>query len=142
LHQTQPRWLFQSECHHSVFNSVLIDRLDINKALMWQLNLLSQVIPALGAVIWEFSEQDQLDPRLRRDAVNFYADLVRTGGAVARSHGEWAAGICDEELNELLRALESRCSNKWKLPWANIAIFRKVRLLLSHGVNRPSPQSL
>ncbi|KAJ5726293.1 uncharacterized protein N7483_007650 [Penicillium malachiteum] len=43
---------------------------------MWQLTLLSRVIPAFGALAKEFIENEFNDDRLLKDAIDFYSDIV------------------------------------------------------------------
>lgn len=75
---------------------------------MWQLDLLSWVIPAFAALGKDFIERDSNDPNLIRDAQDYYSDMVQLGQAVATSCGEWTSGLREEEVDRLLRALESR----------------------------------
>lgn len=83
---------------------------------MWQLDLLSRVVPAFGALAKEFTESEQYDARLRRDAQDCYADLVMIGLAVHKSYGEWAPGYDDHDCARLLAALDSRFPTKWTFP--------------------------
>lgn len=75
---------------------------------MWQLDLLSWVIPAFAALGQDFIERDSNDPNLIRDAQDYYSDMVQLGQAVATSYGEWTSGLREEEVDRLLKALESR----------------------------------
>ncbi|KAH7127826.1 peptidase S8/S53 domain-containing protein [Dactylonectria estremocensis] len=75
---------------------------------MWQLRLLSQIIPAFGALARHLIESDEEDARLCQDANDCYSDLVSIGLALSVSRGEWTAGIDDRDLTKLLQALESR----------------------------------
>lgn len=75
---------------------------------MWQLDLLSWVIPAFGALGKDFIESDSNDPNLVRDAHGYYSDMVQLGQTVATSRGEWTSGLREEEVDKLLRPLESR----------------------------------
>lgn len=81
---------------------------------MWQLELLSRVIPAFGALAKEFTDCDDHDARLRQDAQECYSDIVIIGWAVSVSRGEWASGMDDKDITELLTALESRFPTRWK----------------------------
>jgi len=83
---------------------------------MWQLELLSRVIPAFGALAKEFTEREHHDARLRRDAQECYADLVTIGLALHMSYGEWACGFNDQDVSKLLAALDSRFPPKWSFP--------------------------
>ncbi|KAF2689750.1 hypothetical protein K458DRAFT_413999 [Lentithecium fluviatile CBS 122367] len=83
---------------------------------MWQLELLSRVIPAFGALAKEFTESEHEDVRLRRDAHECYADIVTIGLALRMSCGEWASGFSDEDVNKLLAALETRIPTKRSFP--------------------------
>jgi hypothetical protein len=83
---------------------------------MWQLELLSRVVPAFGALAKEFTENEQCDPRLRRDAQECYADLVTIGLALHMSCGEWASGFNDEDVSKLLAALDTRFPPRWSFP--------------------------
>lgn len=78
---------------------------------MWQLELLSWVIPAFGALAKEFMESGP-GPDLFRSAQDCYSDLVNIGLALSTSHGEWASGLDDEQIGRLLKALESRIPNR------------------------------
>ncbi|KAJ5613658.1 hypothetical protein N7528_007312 [Penicillium herquei] len=84
---------------------------------MWQLILLSRVIPAFGALAKEFMEGRVNEDALLNDAFEFYSDIVTLGCAVSISRGEWTSGLSDEDLHPLLKALESRFSKGW---WNNV----------------------
>lgn len=75
---------------------------------MWQLELLSLVIPAFGALAKLSQEGEDEDARLKQDAMECYSDIVQIGWAVYSSRGEWASGIDDGIITQLLEALESR----------------------------------
>lgn len=75
---------------------------------MWELELLSYIIPAFGVLAREFMEAEHHDTRLQRDAQECYADLVTIGLAVYMSGGEWASGLDDIDVTKLLTALETR----------------------------------
>ncbi|KAH8698202.1 hypothetical protein GQ44DRAFT_832238 [Phaeosphaeriaceae sp. PMI808] len=75
---------------------------------MWQLELLSRVIPAFGALARTYSENEEHDARLRRDSQDCYSDMVTIGLSLCMSCGEWASGLIDEDLIKLLTALETR----------------------------------
>lgn len=75
---------------------------------MWQLDLLSWVIPAFAALGQDFIESDSNDLNLVRDAQDYYSDMVHLGQAVATSCGEWTSGLREVEVDRLLKALESR----------------------------------
>ena len=81
---------------------------------MWQLELLSWIIPAFGALAKEFAECNDHDARLRQHAEDCYSDIVMIGWAVSESRGEWASGMNDEDITRLLKALESRFPTRWK----------------------------
>ena len=84
---------------------------------MWQLELLSRVVPAFGALAKkEFVDSEHRDARLRRDAQECYADLVTIGLGLHISGGEWASGYIDEDVNRLLAALDTRIPPKWSFP--------------------------
>lgn len=74
---------------------------------MWQLELLSWVIPAFGALTKELIESGP-GPDLSRSAQDCYSDLVNIGLALSTSQGEWASGLENEQIDRLLKALESR----------------------------------
>lgn len=74
-------------------------------SLMWQLELLSWVVPAFGALAKEFTDSGP-------DAQDCYSDLVNIGLAVSTSRGEWNSGLEDEHVSRLLKALESRIPNR------------------------------
>ncbi|KAJ6031363.1 hypothetical protein N7540_002095 [Penicillium herquei] len=80
---------------------------------MWQLKLLSRVIPAFGALAKDFVERNVGDDSLLKDAIDCYSDIVILGCAVSFSRGEWTLGLTDEDLKPLLKALESRFSRGW-----------------------------
>jgi hypothetical protein len=81
---------------------------------MWQLELLSRIIPAFGALAKEFIACDHHDAWLRQDAQDCYSDIVLIGCAVSVSRGEWASGMNNKDITELLTALESRFPTRWK----------------------------
>ncbi len=81
---------------------------------MWQLTLLSQVVPAFGALAKEFMECDNLDASLSVDAQGCYSDMVNIALAVSSSRGEWAFSLDDEVLDRLLDALDTRLPSRWK----------------------------
>lgn len=74
---------------------------------MWQLDLLRWVIPAFGA-LGKDSIRDSNDQNLVRDAQDYYSDVVQLGQAVATSRGEWTSGLREDEVDRLLKTLESR----------------------------------
>lgn len=74
---------------------------------MRQLDLLSWVIPAFGALGKDFI-RDTNDQNLVRDAQDYYSDIVQLGQAVATSRGEWTSGLREEQVDRLLKTLESR----------------------------------
>ncbi|KAL7919842.1 hypothetical protein ACQKWADRAFT_300209 [Trichoderma austrokoningii] len=78
---------------------------------MWQLELLSWVVPAFGALAKEFLDSGP-DTDLFRSAQDCYSDLVNIGLAISTSRGEWVSGLEDEQINRLLKALESRIPNR------------------------------
>lgn len=82
---------------------------------MWQLELLSRVIPAFGALAKEFTECYDNDARLQQHAQDCYSDIVAIGWAVSVSCGEWASGMNDEDITGLLTALESRFPTRWMI---------------------------
>lgn len=75
---------------------------------MWQLELLSWVIPAFGALAKDFIDCENPDAHLCQDASDCYSDIVSIGAALSVSGGEWAAGLREEKVSSLLTALESR----------------------------------
>nr|XP_036579850.1 subtilisin-like protease [Colletotrichum truncatum]KAF6787530.1 subtilisin-like protease [Colletotrichum truncatum] len=81
---------------------------------MWQLELLCQVIPAFGALGKEFIDRDHNDADLTSDANDCYSDIVVIGTALVASCGEWSPGLRGEEVERLLKVLESRLPQKWK----------------------------
>jgi len=92
-------------------NRAILSQASPEVTIMWHLELLSQVIPAFGALAMEYIEHEQ-DARLRRDAQDCYADLVTVGLAVALSYGEWTSGLDDRDIIKLLAALETRLPSK------------------------------
>lgn len=78
---------------------------------MWQLELLSRVVPAFGALVNDYSESEHHDGR-RRDAEDCYADIVNIGQALYSSGGEWVLGLDDIDVTKLLTALETRFPKK------------------------------
>ncbi|KAJ5710928.1 hypothetical protein N7488_005084 [Penicillium malachiteum] len=84
---------------------------------MWQLILLSRVIPAFGALAKDFMERRVDEDALLSDAFEFYSDIVALRCAVSFSRGEWTSGLSDEDLDPLPKALESRFSKGW---WSNV----------------------
>ncbi|KAF3074304.1 Major intracellular serine protease [Trichoderma lentiforme] len=79
---------------------------------MWQLELLSWVIPAFGALAKEFMDSGR-DPDLFPSAQDCYSDIIGIGLALSTSHGEWAPGLEDKQIGRLLKALESRLPKSW-----------------------------
>ena len=77
---------------------------------MWQLKLLSQVLPAFAALAKEFSQSPNED--LQRDAEQCWSDIVNIGLAVSESRGEWASHFDDKVVTDLLEALNSRVPKK------------------------------
>ena len=75
---------------------------------MWQLDLLSWVIPAFGALAQDFIDCENPDAYLFQDAIECYSDIVSIGAALSVSGGEWASGLREEKVSRLLMALESR----------------------------------
>lgn len=63
---------------------------------MWQLALLSHVIPAFVALGKDFVDSDNKDDDLLRDASDCYSDIIHIGVAVAVSCGEWTSGLREE----------------------------------------------
>lgn len=80
---------------------------------MWQLELLSLIVPAFGALGQDFI--DNGDPKLSRHAHDYNSDVATIGCALAVSGGEWTSGLEEEELNQLLKALQSRLPKRWGL---------------------------
>lgn len=80
---------------------------------MWQLKLLSRVIPVFGALAKEFIEDDNPDTNLSADAHDCYSDIVNIGQALSMSRGEWASGVRDEVVTRLLAALNTRLPSQW-----------------------------
>lgn len=78
---------------------------------MWQLELLSWVVPAFGALAKEFLDSGP-DADLFRSAQDCYSDLVNIGLAISTSRGEWFSGLEDEQISRLLKAFESRIPNR------------------------------
>lgn len=85
---------------------------------MWQLELLSWVIPAFGALSKKFMESGP-DPDLYLSAQDCYSDIISIGLVLSTSYGEWTLGLEDEQIGKLLKALESRFSNRWMPPIFN-----------------------
>lgn len=78
---------------------------------MWQLELLSRVVPAFGALANTYSENEDHDER-RRNAEDCYADIVNIGQALYSSGGQWALGLDDVDVTKLLTAFETRFPKK------------------------------
>ncbi|KAL6695706.1 peptidase S8/S53 domain-containing protein [Trichoderma pleuroticola] len=85
---------------------------------MWQLELLSWVIPAFGALSKEFMESGP-DSDLFLSAQECYSDIIGIGLVLSTSYGEWTSGLEDEQIGKPLKALESRFSNRWMPPIFN-----------------------
>lgn len=100
---------------------------------MWQLDLLSWVIPAFGALGKDFIERDSNDINLVRDAQDYYSDMVQLGQTVATSRGEWTSGLSEEEVDRLLKALESRLPAR-RIPFG-------LARLYDATLNNPNEQS-
>ncbi|KAJ3549806.1 hypothetical protein NM208_g304 [Fusarium decemcellulare] len=83
---------------------------------MWQLVLLSQVVPAFGALA-KNSLEPTISSRISRDAQDCYSDIVNIAQTLSISRGEWAPGLKEEVLMSLLRGLEARFPKKRK--WFN-----------------------
>jgi hypothetical protein len=83
---------------------------------MWELELLSRVVPAFGALArqdYMKRMEDEHDYVLLRDAQNCWQDLVLIGSYIYTSGGEWASGLDDKIVAKLLEALEVRLPRKW-----------------------------
>lgn len=80
---------------------------------MWQLLLLSQVIPAFGALAKEFEERDVSDQSLADDARDCYSDIISIGHALFVSRGEWTSSVRDDIIIGVLQALETRLPKGW-----------------------------
>lgn len=76
---------------------------------MWQLELLSQVLPAFAALAQDFKSSSE---ELQRDAELCWSDIVNIGLAVSESRGEWASQMDNEVITGLLKALDSRLPKK------------------------------
>jgi hypothetical protein len=102
---------------------------------MWQLELLSRVVPAFGALAKEYAERDHRDARLHRDAHDCYGDLASIGLGIFMSSGEWATGFNDQVVTKLLAALESRFPVKWTFPlgFAAQKVSRETKLIYLIG---------
>ncbi|KKP05304.1 subtilase [Trichoderma harzianum] len=103
---------------------------------MWQLELLSWVIPAFGALSKKFMESGP-DPDLYLSAQDCYSDIISIGLVLSTSYGEWTSGLEDEQIGKLLKALESRFSNRWMPPIFNTP--NKVHAYKSQG---PPPECI
>lgn len=75
---------------------------------MRQLELLSLVIPAFGALGKEFVDNVNDEPSRLAYARDFYSDISNIGSALALSRGEWSRGLREHDVDRLLRVLESR----------------------------------
>lgn len=80
---------------------------------MWELVLVGQVIPAFAALAKEFVERETADQSLAQDAHECYADIVLICQALAKSCGEWASGLSEEIVVDLMKALETRLPKGW-----------------------------
>ncbi|KAI9147009.1 Major intracellular serine protease [Paramyrothecium foliicola] len=80
---------------------------------MWQLGLLSRIIPAYGALSKEFAENGNLHEAIADDANDCHNDMLSIGFALGKSRGEWAFGLNDEVVMRLLDALEGRLPKRW-----------------------------
>lgn len=109
---------------------------------MWQLELLSWVIPAFGALAKELIHVDSgPDPDLFRSAQDCYSDLLNIGLAISMSHGEWVSGLDDEQISRLLKALESRIPSR-RVPliftMPNKVCFKPAKVNICDQVSSPS----
>jgi hypothetical protein len=104
---------------------------------MWQLELLSRVVPAFGALAKEYAEREHQDARLRRDAHDCYSDLASIGLGVFMSSGEWATGFIDQDVTKLLTALESRLPVKWSFPLSFVGqkVSQETTLIFLYVIN-------
>ncbi|KAF1829667.1 hypothetical protein BDW02DRAFT_602366 [Decorospora gaudefroyi] len=82
---------------------------------MWQLELLSCVVPAFDALAKECQESEQQYAGLG-SAGECYADIVNIGLALHISGGEWASDLDDDIVSRLLMAFETRLQKKRLFP--------------------------
>jgi hypothetical protein len=97
---------------------------------MWELELLSRVVPAFGALArqdymkrmedvarhdYMKRKKDEHKCDMLRDAQNCWQDLVLIGSYIYTSGGEWASGLDDKIVAKLLEALEVRLPRRWHL---------------------------
>ena len=76
---------------------------------MWRMSLLSQVIPAFGALAQSFIDNDKHSSvNVSLDAATVYACIDNIGAALYKSQGRMAPNLDEAILNELLWALNSR----------------------------------
>jgi len=103
----------------SIIPTFTLDHSGIARTSMWQLDVLSRVVPAFGALAKDFNERESQDSDIRlRDAQECYGDLLLIGQAIYTSRGEWAAGLEDIDITKLLAALETRFPTRRNFPIA------------------------
>ncbi|KAF6801193.1 hypothetical protein CSOJ01_11923 [Colletotrichum sojae] len=103
---------------------------------MWQLELLSLIIPAFGALGQDFIDKGDL--KLSRHAHDYSSDVATIGCALAVSGGEWTSGLGEEELNQLLKALQSRLPKRWG-DWGLMDIFSSASVQSRLALKPSSP---
>lgn len=94
---------------------------------MWQLELLSRIVPAFGALARESMDLEQQEDT-RRDAQDCYSDLVTVGHALCVSDGERVFSLDDAVVTNLLKALESRLPKAWTTNLLSILTIQEVSL--------------
>ena len=75
---------------------------------MWQLEILSRVVPLFGALAKKFIDAEEQDARLWRDGQECYSDIVTIGLATYLSGGEWVSNLDVADTHKLLAAFETR----------------------------------
>src|SRR5512140_3686050 len=92
---------------------------------MKTLVLLSQVIPAFAVLAREFMDAETGDQILAQDALDCYSDIINICHALSEFRAEWAPGLDEEKVTDVLRVLETRLPKSWKIQvpnfWTRIA---------------------
>jgi hypothetical protein len=82
---------------------------------MWQLELLSKVVPAFGALAKRHTERESRKALLQ-SATDCYSDITFIGHAISVSRGESVPELHDDTiLTDLLRAFATRIPRRWDI---------------------------
>ncbi|RSL89802.1 hypothetical protein CDV31_015804 [Fusarium ambrosium] len=101
---------------------------------MWQLALLSKVVPAFGALAKESCGSGSPD-EISGDAQDCHSDIMLIGYALSVSRGKRISGLSEDTLTLLLEALETRFPSRSRAA----ALFNFNRLLGAVTADRHFP---